>query len=95
MSTRKERKKQRKLKSKPKELNEEIPKARLWAIAKTMTFMPRDKSKDNKTFFDGQFGCYNLVGQKVYCTDCFWINRNCQKRRYYHDEGKPQLDERA
>ena len=91
--SRKERKQQRKRKGIPEEI-EGITKAELWMLAGKLAKMPRDKSKDNMTFFDGQFGCYNLVGEKVYCTECFWINRNCQKRRIYYENGRAEIDER-
>ena len=92
--SRKERKQQRKRKSIPEEVFEGITNEELKMLARKLTMMPRDKSKDNMTFFDGQFGCYNLVGEKVYCTECFWINRNCQKRRIYYENGRAEIDER-
>jgi hypothetical protein len=92
--SRKDRKRARKRKSIPQEEFEGITKAELWMLAGKLATMPRDKSKDNITFFDGRSGCYNLVGTKVYCSECFWKERNCQKRRNYHEQGRAELDER-
>ena len=94
MFTRKQRKQQRKRKGNIETTFDGITNEELKMLARKITLMPRDKSKDNMTFFDGQFGCYNLVGEKVYCTDCFWINRNCMKREAYYVKGKAELDER-
>lgn len=80
--TRKQRKQLRKNKPQPfkpdKELNDIM-----WQMARIMTKMPRDKSKDGMVFYDGETGCYDYVGGKMYCGKCpYNFNRQgCHKIR--------------
>jgi len=94
--TRKQRKMLRKNKQceKPFKITPEIDKI-LWQIARKMTeeASKRDRSKENKTFNDGEEGCYNFVGGKSYCENCYYKN-GCMKRRDRHEKGRPEYDER-
>jgi hypothetical protein len=71
--TRKERKQARKNKSiKVLKLTEEENQI-LWSIAKEMTLMPRDRSKDGKIFYEnGRKGCYDYVGGSIDCNSCHY-----------------------
>ena len=88
--TRRERKHVRRQKQKTKikkiHITPEMDKM-LWKIARIMTLLPRDKSKDNQVLECGT-GCYNLVGGKSYCKTCFYNyeHTGCLKMQQYREK---------
>ena len=58
-----------------------------WELAKIMTKLPRDTSKDGTIFFDGRLGCYDYVGGKAYCINCWYI-RGCLKKKGFENACK-------